>query len=70
MKIFLDTNIFLEYIEERQEVDSVEQILEAIANGKYEGCLSQGLHTRRPIKNRNPYACRFCGEIYIIDNLI
>ena len=42
MKIFLDTNIFLEYIEERQEVDSVEQILEAIANGKYEGCLSQG----------------------------
>ena len=42
MKIFLDTNIFLEYIEERQDVDSVEQILEAIANGKYEGCLSQG----------------------------
>ena len=26
MKIFLDTNIFIEYIEERKEVDAVEQI--------------------------------------------
>lgn len=42
MKIFLDTNIFLEYIEERQEVNSVEKILKAIADGEHEGVLSQG----------------------------
>ena len=33
MKLFLDTNIFVEYIEERQEVETVAEILEAIADG-------------------------------------
>ena len=42
MKIFLDTNIFIEYIEERQEVDHVEKILNAVSDGKHIGVLSQG----------------------------
>ena len=42
MKIFLDTNIFVEYIEERHEVETVAEILEAIADGKHQGFLSQG----------------------------
>ncbi|MBR1682406.1 MAG: PIN domain-containing protein [Bacteroidaceae bacterium] len=42
MKIFLDTNIFIEYIEERKEVDAVEKILKAVADGEHEGVLSQG----------------------------
>jgi len=42
MKIFLDTNIFIEYIEERLEVETVAEILNAIAEGKHQGFLSQG----------------------------
>ena len=42
MKIFLDTNIFTEYIEERQEVEAVAEILDAVADGKHQGFLSQG----------------------------
>ena len=42
MKIFIDTNIFVEYIEERHEVETVAEILEAIADGKHQGFLSQG----------------------------
>ena len=42
MKIFLDTNLFLEYIEERSEADNVELILNAIAEGEHQGVLSQG----------------------------
>ena len=42
MKTFLDTNIFVEYIEERQEAGYVEKILNAIAEGKHQGVLSQG----------------------------
>lgn len=42
MKIFLDTNVFTEYIEERPEVETVAKILEAVADGKHQGCLSQG----------------------------
>ena len=42
MKLFLDTNIFTEYIEERQEVETVSRILEAVADGKHRGFLSQG----------------------------
>lgn len=50
MKIFLDTNIFVEYIEERQEVETVAEILETIADGKHQGILLSGrvLHIDLP----------------------
>ena len=42
MRLFVDTNIILEYIEHRREYDNVRQILIAIRDGKYEGFISQG----------------------------
>ena len=42
MKVFLDTNVFTEYIEERREVETVAKVLEAVADGKHQGYLSQG----------------------------
>ena len=42
MKVFLDTNIFIEYIEERKQVEAVDRILKAIADGEHDGVISQG----------------------------
>lgn len=42
MKIFLDTNIFLEYLELRKEFTTVSRIFDAIEDGRYEACMSLG----------------------------
>lgn len=42
MKIFLDTNVFLEYFEKRREYQSVSRILSAIEDGKLRAVVSVG----------------------------
>ena len=42
MKVFLDTNIFLEYFERRDEYQSVNQLLNAIEDGKIKAVVSVG----------------------------
>lgn len=42
MRVFLDTNIFLEYFEQRREYKAVGQILDAIADRRLKGCVSVG----------------------------
>lgn len=42
MKIFLDTNIFLEYFEQRREYQAVSQILSAVEDGKIKAVVSVG----------------------------
>lgn len=42
MKIFLDTNIFLEYFEQRREYQAVSQILNAVEDGKIKAVVSVG----------------------------
>ena len=42
MRLFIDTNIIVEYIEHRQQYDSVRMILERILKGEHEGLVSQG----------------------------
>lgn len=42
MKVFLDTNIFLEYFERRQQYQAVESLLSAIEDGKLKGVISTG----------------------------
>ena len=42
MRLFIDTNIIIEYIERRNQYETVRTILEAIHNGSYEGFVSQG----------------------------
>lgn len=42
MKIFLDTNIFLEYFEQRREYQAVNQILNAVEDGKIKAVVSVG----------------------------
>ena len=42
MRLFIDTNIIVEYIEHRQQYESVRMILERILKGEYEGLVSQG----------------------------
>lgn len=42
MKIFLDTNVFLEYFEERREYQAVSQILSAVEDGKIKAVVSVG----------------------------
>lgn len=42
MKIFLDTNVFLEYFEKRREYQSVSRILSAIEDGKLKAVVSVG----------------------------
>ena len=34
MKVFLDTNIFLEYFEQRREYQAVDKLLSAVEDGK------------------------------------
>ena len=34
MKVFLDTNIFLEYFERRREYQAVDKLLSAVEDGK------------------------------------
>ena len=42
MKVFLDTNIFLEYFEQRREWQSVAKLFDAIEDGKVKGVVSVG----------------------------
>lgn len=42
MKVFLDTNIFLEYFEQRRECQAVSQLLSAIEDGKLKAVVSVG----------------------------
>lgn len=42
MKIFLDTNVFLEYFEQRREYQAVSQILSAVEDGKIKAVVSIG----------------------------
>ncbi len=42
MRLFVDTNIILKYIEHRPEYESVRRVLTAIRNGQHEGFISQG----------------------------
>lgn len=42
MKVFLDTNIFLEYFEQRREYQAVSQLLNAIEDGKLKAVVSAG----------------------------
>lgn len=42
MKVFLDTNIFLEYFEQRRECQSVAKLFDAIEDGKVKGVVSVG----------------------------
>lgn len=42
MKVFLDTNIFLEYFERRKQYKSVSQILSAIEDKRIDGVVSVG----------------------------
>ena len=42
MKVFLDTNIFLEYFEQRREYQAVSQLLSAIEDGKFRAVVSVG----------------------------
>lgn len=38
MKVFLDTNVFLEYFEQRREYQAVSRLLSAVEDGKTESC--------------------------------
>lgn len=42
MRLFIDTNIFLEYIDHRDQYESVRAILSAISNKEHVGLVSQG----------------------------
>ena len=42
MKVFLDTNIFLEYFEQRREYQAVSQLLSAVEDGKVKAVVSAG----------------------------
>ena len=42
MRLFIDTNIILEFIDHRNAYESVRSILADIRDGKYEGFVSQG----------------------------
>ena len=42
MRIFLDTNVIIEYIEQRNQYGSARIVLEGIRNGLHEGFVSQG----------------------------
>ena len=59
MKVFLDTNIFLEYFEKRREYQAVSCILDAIEDGRLKGkCInfdisnSYGIKTSRHLSSR------------------
>jgi len=42
MKVFLDTNIFLEYFERRRQYEAVSQLLSAIEDGRLKAVVSAG----------------------------
>lgn len=42
MKVFLDTNIFLEYFEQRREFQAVDRLLSAVEDGKLKAVVSAG----------------------------
>ena len=42
MKVFLDTNVFLEYFEQRREYQAVGQLLSALEDGKLKAVVSVG----------------------------
>ncbi len=42
MKVFLDTNIFLEYFEQRREYQAVSRLLSAVEDGKIKAVVSVG----------------------------
>ena len=42
MKVFLDTNIFLEYFECRRQYEAVSQLLSAIEDGRLKAVVSAG----------------------------
>ena len=42
MRVFLDTNIFLEYFQQRRECQSVAKLFDAIEDGKVKGVVSVG----------------------------
>ena len=42
MKVFLDTNIFLEYFEQRREYQTVSQLLNAMEDGRLKAVVSVG----------------------------
>lgn len=42
MKVFLDTNIFLEYFEKRQQFQAVSQLLSAVEEGRLKAVVSAG----------------------------
>ena len=42
MKVFLDTNIFVEFISRRKQYEQVCQIIDAIIGGEYEAFISMG----------------------------
>ena len=42
MKVFLDTNIFLEYFERRRQYQAVSQLLSAIEDGRLKAVVSAG----------------------------
>ena len=42
MKLFLDTNIFLEYFERRRQYEAVSQLLSAVEDGQLKAVVSAG----------------------------
>ena len=42
MKVFLDTNLFLEYFEQRREYQAVSQLLSAVEDGRVKAVVSVG----------------------------
>ena len=42
MKVFLDTNVFLEYFEQRREYQAVSRLLSAVEDGKLKAVVSIG----------------------------
>ena len=62
MKVFLDTNIFLEYFERRRQYESVSQLLTAVEDGRLKATVSVGcIYTlayliRTELKRQNPKA--------------
>lgn len=42
MKLFLDTNIFMEFIERRKQFDYVSLIIDSVLSERYSACISTG----------------------------
>ena len=48
MKLFLDTNVFVEFIEHRKQYEPVSQIIDAIIEEQHTACISTGIYIRLP----------------------